>query len=514
MEKILTQTITMEKENSKKYKIKVSPKENGYQARTTLDLGGVVKSNPRPECYSIVSPKEAITKLVEKMQIILANYTTKRVKLIGIEEPDIVYYILEETNEKPEITFKRNTFVEIDKKDKDIKSKFGMVNNYIADENKIYSFSEVASKWFDSLIERSKKSPDEEDYLFSKTVTSYVNGLRDKIVPYFKNVTNVKNIEEEDIYNFLSEINGKSQKKHILTTLKLLFSFAKKNKYIKYNITTEIKMAKMRKQIDEIEFIEEEDREHWISCLLKEESDISLLFLTMLLESPRPEEACGLKWQAIDFEQNDIYICNAYKDIIIYNEFMQPIGHERKDDILKTPESYRHVFLDPILKKALLRHRKKQQELFAQLHKKWSESEYVFLNIYHKPYVSETLSKAINRFFVRNKNEKLKHITVYGFRHSFATHCRELGMEPEVLAKLMGHTEYETTQKYYVHISKKRKNEALKEIQEKERKSFKKLKLDDLEELERYNEQNFEDISNLGIEIEENSKINSTFLSA
>lgn len=71
----------------------------------------------------------------------------------------------------------------------------------------------------------------------------------------------------------------------------------------------------------------------------------------MLLTSARPEEACGLKWNIIDFENNDIYICNAYKDFCIYNEHMEVIGHERKDDILKTPESYRHIYLDPILKK-------------------------------------------------------------------------------------------------------------------------------------------------------------------
>lgn len=61
----------MEKENKnqKQYKIKVSPKENGYQARTTLNLGGVLKQNPRPECYSSESPKEAITKLVEKYKL-------------------------------------------------------------------------------------------------------------------------------------------------------------------------------------------------------------------------------------------------------------------------------------------------------------------------------------------------------------------------------------------------------------------------------------------------------------
>ena len=78
MEKII-QKAEMEKTNVnlKEYKIKVSPKDDGYQARTTLDLGGVVKSNPRPSCYSITSPKEAVNKLVEKMQIILANCTTK-----------------------------------------------------------------------------------------------------------------------------------------------------------------------------------------------------------------------------------------------------------------------------------------------------------------------------------------------------------------------------------------------------------------------------------------------------
>lgn len=103
---------------------------------------------------------------------------------------------------------------------------------------------------------------------------------------------------------------------------------------------------------------------------------------------------------------------------------------------------------------------------------------------------------------------------MYGFRHSFATHCKELGMEPEVLAKLMGHTEYETTQKYYVHISKQRKIDALMRVQEKERNGFKKLKIEDIAELDNYTNQSFEDFSNNGIEISSKDKIKSTFLSS
>ena len=109
------------------------------------------------------------------------------------------------------------------------------------------------------------------------------------------------------------------------------------------------------------------------------------------------------------------------------------------------------------------------------------------------------------------RHTELEHLTVYGLRHSFATHCKELGMDAEVLSKLMGHTEYETTQKYYIHVSKQRKVDALMKIQEKERNGFKKLKIEYITELDNYTTQTFEDFSNNGIEINKNDKIKSTF---
>ena len=515
MEKIIFQQRIMEKtdKKEKQYKIKVSPRENGYQARTTLDLGGVLKKNPRPECYSSSSPKDAITKLVEKMQIILSHYTAKRVKVVGIEEPDIVYYVLENTNEVPKITVKevvpsiKETTISNNRTNKIVLS-----NDYIANNEKVYSPVECAYIWFNYIIDRTKKEPDEDDYLSMKTAESYIGILKKHIISTFKEYRNIRDLDEDNINEMISNINGKTQRKDVLTVAKLFFSFLRKNKYIKHNIAADIKLPRKRKQLDEIGFIEEENREKWLNCLIKEDSDISLLFLAMLLTSARPEEACGLKWNIIDFENNDIYICNAYKDFCIYNEHMEVIGHERKDDILKTPESYRHIYLDPILKKALLKHKTRQQQLFKRLHRKWTEDEYLFLNNYNKPFVSDTLSRNMPRFL--NRHKELGHLTVYGLRHSFATHCKELGMEAEVLAKLMGHTEYETTQKYYVHISKSRKIDALMKIQEKERNGLKKLKIEDITELDNYANQTFEDFANFGIEINSNDKIKSTFLNS
>ena len=55
-------------------------------------------------------------------------------------------------------------------------------------------------------------------------------------------------------------------------------------------------------------------------------------------------------------------------------------------------------------------------------------------------------------------------MTVYGFRHSFATLMSENGINKEVLREIMGHADFETTDFYYIFISDKRKKKSLKRL--------------------------------------------------
>lgn len=142
---------------------------------------------------------------------------------------------------------------------------------------------------------------------------------------------------------------------------------------------------------------------------------------------------------------------------------MKRIGRDKGEGTLKTPESDRILSLDLLLKELLLEHRENQKEYFREIGKKWSDEEYVFLNRYGEPYTPDILSKNFTKFVKRHKD--LSHIVIYALRHSFATHCRNNGMSAEVLARIMGHTEYETTQKYYIHISSKQKKEELEKVQ-------------------------------------------------
>ena len=145
--------------------------------------------------------------------------------------------------------------------------------------------------------------------------------------------------------------------------------------------------------------MEQDRQEVWLDIFEKDKRQWVYLFESILLTGARPAEACGFKWCAIDFEKDIVHINNAYKDTILYDENGQP-------------------------------------------------------------FVSENLTNKMPQFI---KKYKLEHLTTYGLRHSFATLCSTLGMPPEVLHVIMGHADFDTTRKYYIHITDARKQqEALK----------------------------------------------------
>lgn len=359
-------------------------------------------------------------------------------------------------------------------------------------EKDAIKFTEVTVQWLKSLLERTKKPFDDAEYLSPNTLEGYNRVLRDFLFPYLKENPDLDNIylfNENVVDNILNTINGVNQKRVILIAFKLIFDFAKDLNYIDQNPIVNKKLKKKKKQKKDYDFIEEEDRAKWINCMLEEihsseyeHTDAALAFLCTLLHGNRPEETCGTKWLDFDTELDDYHIQNAFKKIPIYDEkTMKRIGWTKGDGSLKTPESDRHLSLDILFKQLLLEHKEKQKKEYKQLGKKWSEKEYVFHNSVGEPFTPDILSKNFAKFI---KRHDLKYMVIYGLRHSFATHCRNLGVKPEVLARLMGHTEYETTQKYYIHISQKQKKEALKEVQNKDIQNYLDKENKDLEHLQ------------------------------
>lgn len=318
-----------------------------------------------------------------------------------------------------------------------------------------------------SLCEKSEDNPKPKSI---NTVKQNIRLLKTKILPFFKSnkILYLNQISEKVIISLLKNLNGYHNKNDTYIILSLLFQYAKKKNKLTANPLENVdKPVKPTKDEEtEIKCIDPENQDTYLDMFKKENTDMSILFFTMLLTGVRPECACGLKWTALDLENNELIINNAVKDFPIYDENMKVIGHERHDDRLKTPESYRRIPLNPRLKEILLKHKERQKEIFKTSRaikkkgRKWSENEYMFLSRTYAPYVADTLSSGLPELC--DKYE-LPRYAPYDLRHSFATFCSENGMEEIVLMHLMGHNDFNTTKKYYIKVSSKRKKLAMQE---------------------------------------------------
>ena len=489
------------------FEIILSMKGEKYRARTTSLAKINNIKNLRPEAVSRISYENAIQAVIPKIEDSLSCTNKKLGKVFYDENGKLMFSVetilynnynsanINISSGNPQLNTLVSNFIGIINQisqaaplnNTNLTEISNSISNFIPQNScptileesykkKVIKYTDVTIAWLQTLLERTKKPFDDIDYLSPNTLEGYNRVLRDFLFPYLEKYPNLDNIylfNENVIDDIFKDINGINQKRILLIAFKLIFDYAKDNSYISQNPIANKKLKKKKKQKKDYDFIEEEDRAKWINCMLEEihseeyeNTDAALAFLCTLLHGDRPEETCGTKWIDFDFEQDNYHIQNAYKKIPIYDEVsMKRIGWTTGDGSLKTPESDRHLSLDILFKQLLLEHREKQKKEYRKLGKKWSEKEYVFHNSVGLPFTPDILSKNFARFI---KRHNLKHMVIYGLRHSFATHCRNLGVKPEVLAKLMGHTEYETTQKYYIHISQKQKKDALKKVQNKD----------------------------------------------
>lgn len=476
-------TIDKKQVSSTYYRIHISPKDNGFQARTSLNL---FEAGENPRVSARGSNKEkACIKLLDNIKIKLLPYiyggyvaSNKLFELfdnisISIKEEGLdTNYVM--THFYNLISYVHSLVENVDDGSTKLISSDSKIKNsniYVLPENKQIQnntlkrikkpFNEVAIEWFKYKYSFTKRTEENQKPLSRKTLDGYNKSIRLIINPFFENNKDIDTLTNDDFKECINNTNGSRNKESIYIVLKMILDYARKENYLSYARTIEKPKKSLKKSVIKIEghelvYIESSRQEHWLDCLEEKGTDVTLLFETMLLEGLRPEEACGLTWDSFVDDFSYIFLRNAYKDFPIYNDDCEIIGHIREYDYLKTEESYRKIPVHPRLKEKLKEHKEKQIKLFKKYKLHWSESTACFLNKYRKPYVSENLSKAMKSF--RDEFD-LEYLTPYGLRHSFATFMSEQGMDDIVLMKIMGHSDFRTTQKYYIFVSDERKKQ-------------------------------------------------------
>lgn len=337
------------------------------------------------------------------------------------------------------------------------------------------NFADFAVMWLN--YKKEYINPTTGKKISPKTVETYAYTLKKHIKGNFSQYT-VPEMTKEIVEEYVSDLRKIYPRaaKDVFLMIRQILQYAKKKELIKEIPEFELKFSKKkRSKKTKLVYLAADRQPIWLDILEKDGRSFCKLFATLLQSGMRPEEGCGLLMSNILFDKDMLYVDNAHKDTTIYDYDFNIIGHEYVDDDLKTEESYREIPLSPRLKKMLQEIYNERKELREKQRRKFDPSkEHVFLNTIGTPYLPERLDKKLKSII---KKYGLEHMTVYGFRHSFATLMSENGMDKEVLREIMGHADFETTEFYYIFISDKRKKEEFKKASHKSFETEKETKL-------------------------------------
>lgn len=421
------------KKQLKDKKIKIRKKGNSYEARKTIDLSKIYGFEVKKRISkTALTKEEAISLLKIREQEELIN-AAEQVKTNGIRNK-LEYDRLDKAISNVGQDFSLKVFVYKMLQEKKLQSEINLYNR------------------------RRKVSP--------KTVTSYLGTANRQILPVLGDL-DIRTITTEQLQKYFDTLDySEKYLKDIRLILKLTFQTAINLGVIKENPATQIYIGNRKyNRGTEIEHLDKERQSVWLDLFEQDGRQWAYLFEAILLSGSRPEEACAYAWNTIDFEKNIIHIRKAYKDNIVYDNNLKKKCHKRSLGDLKTPQSVRDIPLHPRLKKLLLKIKIERMTEYKKCGKKWNENDFIFLNQNNEPFVSEMLTNKMPKFI---KKYNLEHMTVYGLRHSYATLCSAEGVPPEVLHILMGHSDFDTTRRYYIHISEARKQQEMLKLYKKQ----------------------------------------------
>ena len=159
----------------------------------------------------------------------------------------------------------------------------------------------------------------------------------------------------------------------------------------------------------------------------------------------RRSEVVGLKWAAVDFEQNTIEICHTVTTVRLDGKEVLVESNGTKTKSSKRTLPLVLVFRERLL--ALQEEQKENRKLCGRNYNKKYDG-YICIDPMGNLLLPNALSDSF-QLVLRDYN--LRRIRFYDLRHTFATRALERGMNYKTLSAILGHYSVAFTMDTYVH---------------------------------------------------------------
>ncbi len=211
-----------------------------------------------------------------------------------------------------------------------------------------------------------------------------------------------------------------------------------KERLIIFNVARQAQLPRRDKK--EVNYFQLEDIEKINTALENVDYKWRMLIHMMLVTGARRGEILGLKWDKVDFEKKQIYICNS----VLYVP-----GKGVYEDTPKTANSIRYIALPSETVSELKAYQLEQRKEFLKNGVPYKSKGFVFTQYDGKPLHPDSVTNFLTKF---SKKYNLPHINAHAFRHTMASLLYFNGMDSVSISKRLGHAQVSTTANIYAHI--------------------------------------------------------------
>ena len=303
-------------------------------------------------------------------------------------------------------------------------------------------FCEIAEKWLERVKLECKIST------YNKYRNSYEKQIKDVFGKY-----PIAKISGEMIDEFIASLltNGRNDGKpfsrksaqEICMVIKQVFLYAEEN----YNAKAQFPLKKLsvKQEKKEIKIISSSSVQSLCRLLLIDTDLCKAGVLISLYTGIRIGEVCAIQWKDVSFEDGLLYISKTAQRV---QQLDNPM--EKTKLCVSDPKSACSNRIIPMPKTL--------SDILLPLK---SNDDYYVLSGRSKCIDPRTMQYHFKKYL---KECGIDNTNFHALRHTFATHCIEIGFDIKTLSEILGHSSVNITLDRYVHSSLKMKQESMNRL--------------------------------------------------